>query len=181
MARSTAREMVMQLCFEQLFAQNDKEQSQEMILEQIQLRDQNTQKLTKADWEFAGRVQKGIQDHQGEIDALIEKNAVGWTIGRMAKVDVCVLRLAIYELLYEKETPVNVVINEAVNLGTWYSDPANKKFINGILGTISRQQSGSTKEERPSSKEEPSIIEASADKPETAQTPQTAEEAKETK
>lgn len=140
MARSTAREMAMQLSFEKMLGGDGGEISQEMITEHILLRDSKTQKLTKADQIYIERVIQGIDDHQEEIDALIEQNAVNWSLDRMAKVDVCVLRLAIYELLYEKETPVNVIINEAVNLGNLYSDPSGSKFINGILGAIQKKQ-----------------------------------------
>ncbi len=176
MARSTAREMAMQLSFEKLLGGDGGQLSQEMILEQILLRDSKTQRLTKADDIYVGRILAGMEEHQEEIDALIEKNAVNWSIERMAKVDICVLRLAIFELLYEKETPVNVIINEAVNLGTWYSEPASSKFINGILGVIekSQNQGPAKREERventlketlikeeaePLTKEEPAIEE----------------------
>ncbi len=136
MARAIARETVMQLTFERIFADNDLELSKNMILEEIQKTHKKKQLLTPEDEVYVKEVEEGTSQHQEIIDNLIEKNAVGWTVERMSKIDLCILRLAIYELLYQKDTPSSVVINEAVNLGKKYSDPSSSRFINGILGTI---------------------------------------------
>ena len=69
MARSTAREMAMQLSFEKLLGGDGGQLSQEMILEQILLRDSKTQRLTKADDIYVGRILAGMEEHQEEIDA----------------------------------------------------------------------------------------------------------------
>ncbi|MCG4471040.1 transcription antitermination factor NusB, partial [Lawsonibacter sp. DFI.6.74] len=67
---------------------------------------------------------------------LINKYAKNWTINRMAKVDLAILRLAICEILYMSEMPTKVSINEAIELAKLYCDDKSPKFINGILGSV---------------------------------------------
>ncbi|NLB90339.1 MAG: transcription antitermination factor NusB [Clostridiales bacterium] len=136
MARSTARETVMQLFYEKSLGGDGGEISQDMILEQINQGEQKPIKLTKADQLYISRVVEGLAPRLEELDTLISQTAVSWEIDRIGKVDLAILRLAIYELLYEPNTPASVVINEAVVLGNRYSQPASGKFINGILATV---------------------------------------------
>lgn len=78
----------------------------------------------------------GIQEHASEIDILIDRYADHWTISRMPVVDRSILRLAIYELLWEPEVPTPVAINEAVEVAQELSTEASGRFINGILGRL---------------------------------------------
>ena len=80
--------------------------------------------------------------HNNEIDDLIEKYSKGWRIERIAKVDLSVLRLCIAEMLYLKEpaVPQAAAINEAVRIVKLYSGEDSGKFVNGILGRISREE-----------------------------------------
>ena len=80
--------------------------------------------------------------HNNEIDDLIEKNSKGWRIERLAKVDLSVLRLCIAEIIYLKEpaVPQAAAINEAVRIVKIYSGEDSGKFVNGILGRISREE-----------------------------------------
>lgn len=70
------------------------------------------------------------------VDEAIQKNSKGWKLERIAKVDLAILRMASTELLFLKETPVKVVINEAVEIGKIYADKDSYSFINGILGSV---------------------------------------------
>ncbi len=70
------------------------------------------------------------------IDSLINENAIGWTIKRMARVDRNILRLAIFEIKYNPKVPQAVAINEAVELAKEYGSDKSTSFINGILGKI---------------------------------------------
>lgn len=72
------------------------------------------------------------------IDDLIEKFSLKWGKGRISKVALIILRIAIYELIYRDEIPVNVAINEAVELSKKYGSDKESSFINGILGGIAR-------------------------------------------
>jgi len=74
--------------------------------------------------------------HVEDIDALINERASGWRTGRMNKVDLTILRLAIFEIKYDEDIPVGVAINEAVELAKKYSGDDGPAFINGVLAKI---------------------------------------------
>ncbi len=73
-----------------------------------------------------------------EIDALISKTSNGWRIDRMSRVDLSILRLAVFELLFDDDIPGGVAINEAVELAKQYGGDESSSFINGILGVIAK-------------------------------------------
>ena len=73
-----------------------------------------------------------------QIDALIDSSAQGWKIERLGKVDLTILRLAVYEMKYDDDIPVSVAANEAVELAKKYGGEGSSVFINGILGRIDR-------------------------------------------
>lgn len=79
-----------------------------------------------------------VQDHHEEIDNVIRENLDKWTIDRIAKTDLAILRTAVAEMLYVDSIPVSVSINEAVNLAKKYGDDRSYAFINSVLGKISR-------------------------------------------
>lgn len=88
--------------------------------------------------EFADGLALGTISHLDEIDDLIKRRAEHWRISRMAVVDRNILRLAIYEFLYEGETPKTVIINEALEIARRFSTFEATQFINGILDAIKR-------------------------------------------
>ncbi len=88
------------------------------------------------DMNYANKVVSAINDNKENIDELINKYAKNWTVNRMAKVDLAILRLAICEILYIENIPTKVSINEAIELSKLYCDDKSPKFINGILGSI---------------------------------------------
>ena len=81
-----------------------------------------------------------IIEIRGKIDELISSTAKGWKIERMSKVDLSILRLSIYELIFDEDIPEKVAINEAVELAKEYGGEDSASFINGILGEISRTE-----------------------------------------
>jgi len=82
------------------------------------------------------RIAKEYQEHSNEIDAEIQKYAVGWNIERLVRIDKDIMRIAIAELLFVRETPLKVVIDEAIELAKKYSTEDSSSFINGILGKV---------------------------------------------
>jgi len=80
----------------------------------------------------AGRLAAGVQTHLEEIDAVINAHATGWRIMRMPAVDRTILRIGVYELKYT-DTPVGVVVSEAVELAKRYSTGNSGRFVNGVL------------------------------------------------
>ena len=81
----------------------------------------------------------GIFEKEEEIDALISENARGWKLARISKVNLALIRISVYEMLYA-EIPVNISINEAIELSKKYGDDAAPSFVNGILNTIATQK-----------------------------------------
>ncbi len=82
-----------------------------------------------------------MDQKQSMIDIYIEKYAKEWTVDRMSKVDLAILRLAMFEILYREDIPYSVSINEAVELAKKYSSEKSSSFINGILGNFIRMES----------------------------------------
>ncbi len=85
---------------------------------------------------FAEELADGAWQHRQECDAIIERHAQNWSLHRIAKVDLAILRLAIYELHYRLDIPPIVSINEAIDLAKTFSGPDSKRFINGILDRL---------------------------------------------
>ena len=81
----------------------------------------------------------GVLSNKGEIDGVIEIYAPAWPVAQMALIDRNILRLAIFEILFNNKVPVKVVINEAVELAKVFGGDNTPKFINGVLGTVSAQ------------------------------------------
>lgn len=79
----------------------------------------------------------GVQEHVKEIDALVSEFAVDWKLERINRVDLSILRVAIYELRYTEQTAA-VAVNEALELAKTYSSPEAVSFINGVLGSLLR-------------------------------------------
>lgn len=94
-----------------------------------------------ASWLYAREIVDGISDHQEEIDSLIEKYSTGWSLTRMPKVDLALLRIACWEILFNEEVPTAVAINEAILLAGEFSTEDSSKFINGLLGNIADNES----------------------------------------
>lgn len=92
--------------------------------------------IAEEDKEFILKEVEGVKEHISEIDEMIANVAKGWTIDRMSKVDLAILRLAVYEMKYSEETPVSVAVNEAVELAKKFSSDQAPAFINGILGKL---------------------------------------------
>lgn len=79
-----------------------------------------------------------IVDNLEEIDRHIDENIDSWAVNRLARVDLSILRISIYELMYRDDIPKQVSINEAIEIAKKYSTEESSKFINGILGGFVR-------------------------------------------
>ena len=88
--------------------------------------------------EYMNRMFEGVVANAEELDAHIAAHLRGWTIERISKVDLAILRLGAYELML-KEVPAGIAINEAVELANQYSADKAGAFINGVLGSLSRE------------------------------------------
>lgn len=86
--------------------------------------------------EYISNVLYGIIEHQAQIDEIILSKLKNWSISRIAKIDLAILRLAIYEIKYVDNIPEKVSINEAVELAKMYGNNDSKSFINGVLAKV---------------------------------------------
>ena len=105
-----------------------------------EINERNYQNYQKAvsNREFVDDLVYGVIEHQEKIDRIIKPAAPEWPIAQIALVDLVILRVAIYELLFKREVPPKVAINEAVELAKAFGGPNSSKFINGVLGTVYR-------------------------------------------
>jgi len=137
MNRTNAREYLMQMIY-QMEAQNDF--SKDALDRFIEL---NIEEDDEKQIEYIKDVCDAFVSNKEEIDSSIEKYSKGWKLGRIAKVDLAVMRLCLAESYYlpeEKKTPEGAAINEAVKLVKRFGTDDSGKFVNGILGEISRNR-----------------------------------------
>ena len=127
MSRTEQREQAFILIFQSMFADGVDDESLALYSE-----------VNGEIGEYANHLFSNVTEKTEELDEYISKFSNGWKIKRIPKVNVAILRLAIYEMKYENEVPVSVAINEAVELAKKYSGKEDASFINGILGSVSR-------------------------------------------
>ena len=145
MSRITARAAAMQLIYEKLSGGQGGEESLQMVYDELRqdgvpgVERVGKSEPNREDRDYITGVLEGVIQKRYLIDEKIENASVGWTLDRMPLVDLIIMRLAVWEMMYEEEVPGNVSIAEALELTERYSDPADKKFVNGVLGTILRE------------------------------------------
>lgn len=86
--------------------------------------------------DYLDRITQFFIDHRVEIDQYIQNNCVSWSLSRMAKMDLSILRMSATEILYMDDIPEKVTANEAIELGKLYGDEKSHRFINGVLGNL---------------------------------------------
>jgi len=89
---------------------------------------------------FSEELVKGVLQHKSELDALIERLAPAFPVEQMPVIDRNILRLAIFEILFSKATPLKVAINEAIELAKDFGSDSSPRLINGILGSITTER-----------------------------------------
>ncbi|HEU5004534.1 MAG TPA: transcription antitermination factor NusB [Candidatus Saccharimonadales bacterium] len=94
------------------------------------------------DKDFIEQLVHGVDKKEKELDDTIRPLAPEWPIEQIARMDRVILRIGAYELLFEKDVPPKVVINEAVELAKAFGGDNSSKFINGVLGSVLRQKEG---------------------------------------
>ena len=133
MKRSAIRELTFRLIYSLEIQKTDD------FEEQIELYEECNEINEDEAKEYMKDVVNGIKEHNEEIKELIEKNLkADWKIDRISKIDLCLLKLAIYEIKY-KEIPYKVAINEVLELAKKYGEETSKNFINGILASIVKE------------------------------------------
>ncbi len=126
--RRKAREVALQVLYSLNFVNLDVEKAQELFWGNFV--------APKSAKEFAATLVEGTWRHREELDALIAGCSDNWSLGRMSKVDISILRMAVFEFLYCSDIPPKVSINEAVDLGKTFGSENSGSFINGILDAL---------------------------------------------
>ncbi|MDE3074401.1 MAG: transcription antitermination factor NusB [Chloroflexota bacterium] len=126
--RRRARMAALEALFETDFHERDLDQLVRERLERTQ--------LTRANQEFAHRLVHGVAEHKAEIDLIMAEAAPQWPVEQIAPVDKNVLRLAIYEVMFDNSAPAKVAISEAIELARLFGSSSSPKFVNGVLGAV---------------------------------------------
>jgi N utilization substance protein B len=101
-----------------------------------------TEKLSAEAYNFARLLVLGTAERREEVDAHIEEHLENWELKRLAKVDLALLRLGCYSLLYQKDVPASVTIDEAVDIAKEFGSEDSYKFINGVLDGVRKSLDG---------------------------------------
>ena len=129
--RRQARELAIQVLFQMEYNPGDPGESFERVCESF-----GPPKEVRA---YSREVVVGVWENKADLDRLIRRSSKNWRVERMCRVDRNILRIAIYEVLYRKDVPPKVSIDEAVELGKRYGTEESGAFINGILDHIYNQ------------------------------------------
>jgi transcription antitermination protein NusB len=136
MGRKSSRENAFILIFQKEFHSD----FDEVIQSNFYLNE--LENLQEADRVFIINEVVGTLQNLAEIDEFIKTTSLGWSFDRISKIDIAILRLAIYEIIFADDIPVSVSINEAVELAKKYGgegDEDSHKFVNGILATVTKK------------------------------------------
>jgi N utilization substance protein B len=134
--RHLGRIIALQTLYEQDFRKECNDKS--FDLEQVTKRNIERYHDTVEDSAFIERLIKGVDAERTKLEILLQPVAPDWPISQIARMDRIVLYIGTYELLNEREVPPKVVINEAVELAKAFGGDNSSKFINGVLGTLYR-------------------------------------------
>ena len=146
MSRTTARAAAMQMIFEKISGGQGGEDTLKMVYDELRedgfpgVEKIGRKEPDQEDRDYITAALEGVLAHREEIDEKIEATAKGWTLDRMSLVDLTIMRLAVWDILYAKDVPGSVSIAEALEMTERFSDPEDKAFVNGILGSILREQ-----------------------------------------
>ena len=128
MSRRELREQIFKLLFRVEFNAKDELAVQEAFF----FEDEENQAEEEYSDQVKGKFRR-IVERLDEIDAMLNEKAKGWSTNRMGKVDLTILRLAVFEIKYDEEIPTGVAINEAVELAKKFGQDSSPAFINGVL------------------------------------------------
>ncbi|MFG6322685.1 MAG: transcription antitermination factor NusB [Lachnospiraceae bacterium] len=136
MSRRELREQIFKFIFRAEFYDTEELQEQEQLffetfaMEEQEIRDEDAQ--------YISAKSNKIIEKLDELDGMINQRAKGWTTQRMAKVDLTILRLAVYEIVFDDDVPTGVAINEAVELAKRFGQEESSGFINGVLAKFAK-------------------------------------------
>lgn len=138
MSRHTARERAFQLLYQLEIRPLDPSPQREAFLAQDPIRDAE-------DLAYFDRLISGVREHREAIDAIISQYLRGWTMERQLLIDLSILRIAVFELLFDNDVPAEIAISEAVIFANEYGTDESRSFINAVLGSIEKNEENRVK------------------------------------
>lgn len=135
MNRRKSREIAMQFLYEMKI----NKETVDGVISNFQDNNEGSEFLNDIDMNYVRSTIMGVETNISEIDSTIEKYLVNWKLERLSKVDLAILRICTYEIIFEEDTPDAVIINEGIELAKKYSGEKSAAFINGVLANIMKK------------------------------------------
>lgn len=135
--RRESRDIAFKILFGRIFEKEDINDLSDIFDDTEKVNDMELSQYTR-------RVVIGVENHIADLDEIIKRNMSKWTINRISKVSLTAMRISVYEMLFEKNVPASVSINEAVEIVKIYATAEDSAFVNAVLGKVFREikQSG---------------------------------------
>ena len=134
MGRRNARESAFRLLYQMEFQKGEEESQIETYLQDYA--------VDPKERDYFLAVVRGVKAHKDELDALFSKHLKGWTLNRLPRIDLSILRVAAFEIAFLKDVPFSVSVNEAVELARKYSADESRGYINAVLGKLEPGERG---------------------------------------
>ncbi|MDY4078364.1 MAG: transcription antitermination factor NusB [Clostridium sp.] len=133
MNRKKSREKAMELLFSITLSKDSVEEAMEVFVDNYE------ENIKELDLDYIKALLEGVEANKNEIDSIIERNLQNWKLDRISKINLTILRLGVYEMVFDENIPKKVALNEAIELGKVYSDEKSVSFINGVLDKVLKE------------------------------------------
>lgn len=133
MNRKKSREKAMELLFSITLSKDSVEEAMEVFVDNYE------GNIKELDLDYIKALLEGVEANKNEIDSIIERNLQNWKLDRIAKINLTILRVGVYEIVFDENIPKKVALNEAIELGKVYSDEKSVSFINGVLDKVLKE------------------------------------------
>ena len=144
MTRANARELAVHLIYGRDFTGEEPEQvvsvrlAKEYYAKLSQENEVYAERPSRAQIAYIDKVVSGVANRAEDLNAEIQKYAIGWDVSRISRLTRAIMQLAIYEIIYIEDVPTGVAVSEAVRLAKKYDGDDTGSFVNGILGSFAR-------------------------------------------
>lgn len=133
MNRKKSREKAMELLFSIMLSKDSVEEAMEVFVDNYE------ENIKELDLDYIKALLEGVEANKNEIDSIIERNLQNWKLDRISKINLTILRVGVYEIVFDENIPKKVALNEAIELGKIYSDEKSVSFINGVLDKVLKE------------------------------------------
>lgn len=133
MNRKKSREKAMELLFSITLSKDSVEEAMEVFVDNYE------EDIKELDLDYIKALLEGVEANKNEIDSIIERNLQNWKLDRISKINLTILRVGVYEIVFDENIPKKVALNEAIELGKIYSDEKSVSFINGVLDKVLKE------------------------------------------